>query len=108
MQHRLVQVREARADYGWLRDALWGRIAELKRYPTLAKANHWEGKVVAEVVIREDGTAVDLQVAESSGRPILDQDALAVIMKASPLTLKHALGRQTVTLLGPISCKLDG
>lgn len=108
VQHRLVKVRQTQADYGWLRDALWGRIEELKRYPAQARANHWEGKVVVEVVIRDDGTVVNLQVAESSGWAILDQEALAVMKKASPLMLKHPLGKPSVTLLVPISYKLDG
>lgn len=108
VQHRLVTVRQTQADYGWLQDALWGRIEELKRYPAQARANHWEGKVVVEVVIRDDGTVVNLQVAESSGRVILDQEALAVMRKASPLILKHPLGKPSITLLVPISYKLDG
>lgn len=108
VRHRVVKVRQTQADYGWLRDALWARIVELKRYPVQAKNNHWEGKVVVEVVIREDGTVVSLQVAESSGRAILDQEAMEAVKRASPLTLKHPLGQPSVTLLVPISYKLDG
>jgi len=108
VQQRLVQYRQTQADYGWLRSALWGRIEELKRYPIEARANHWEGKVVVEVVIRHDGEVVGLKIAESSGRAILDQEALTVMRKASPLKLKHALGRPSITFLVPISYRLDG
>ena len=108
VQQRLVQYRQTQADYGWLRNALWGRIEELKRYPTEARTSHWEGKVVVEVVIRNDGEVVGLKIAESSGRAILDQEALAVMRKASPLVLKHSLGRPSITLLVPISYKLEG
>ena len=108
VQQRLVQYRHTQADYGWLRDALWRRIEDLKRYPTQARANHWEGKVVVKAVIRDDGTVVDLRIAESSGQPILDQEALAVMMKASPLILKHPLGKPSITMLIPISYRLDG
>ena len=108
VQQRLVQHRQTQMDYGWLRNALWRRIEELKRYPTEARINHWEGKVVVEVVIRDDGEVVGLKIAESSGRAILDQEALAVIRKASSLTLKHSLGRPSITLLVPISYKLEG
>jgi protein TonB len=108
VQQRLVQYRQTQTDYGWLRNALWGRIEELKRYPTQARTNHWEGKVVVEVVIRNDGEVVGLRIAESSGRAILDQEALAVMRKASPLVLKHSLGGPSVTLLVPISYKLEG
>lgn len=108
VQHRVVQYRQTQADYGWLRDTLWKRIQELKRYPALARTNHWEGKVVVAAVIREDGTVVGLRIAESSGRPILDQEALSVMKQASPLTLKHPLGKPQVTILIPISYRLDG
>lgn len=113
MEHRLVEYRkvlhrEPRADYGWLRDALWGRIEELKRYPTLARTNHWEGKVVVSAVIRDDGEVTGVQIAETSGRAVLDEEAMAVMKKASPLRLKHPLGQRQITILIPISYRLDG
>lgn len=108
VQQRLVQYRHTQMDYGWLRNALWGRIEELKRYPTQARSNHWEGRVVVQAVIRDDGTVADLMIAESSGQPILDQEALAVMKKASPLILKHPLGKPSITMLIPISYRLDG
>lgn len=107
VQHRLIKVRETQADYGWLRGALWDRIHELKHYPSQARENHWEGKVVVQAVIRADGTIVDCEVVESSGRAILDQEALEVMKKASPLTLRHPLGKPNITLLIPINYRLD-
>lgn len=112
-EHRLVEYRQVlhrdtRADYGWLRDALWGRIEELKRYPTLARTNHWEGKVVVSAVIRDDGEVTGVQIAETSGRTVLDEEAVAVMKKASPLRLKHPLGQRQITILIPISYRLDG
>lgn len=108
VQQRVVRHRETQADYGWLRDSLWRRIEELKRYPAQAKMNHWEGKVVVEAVIREDGSVVGLSIAESSGRAVLDQEAMMVMKKASPLALKHPLGKPQITILVPISYRLDG
>lgn len=112
-EHRLVEYRnvlhrETRVDYGWLRDALWGRIEELKRYPTLARTNHWEGKVVVSAVIRDDGEVTGVQIAETSGRTVLDEEAIAVMKKASPLRLKHPLGQRQITILIPINYRLDG
>lgn len=106
--HRDVQYRRTQADYGWLRDLLWKRIEELKRYPTLARANHWEGKVVVAAVIRDDGEVVGVRIAETSGRALLDEEAMAVIKKVSPLTLKHPLGQRQITILIPINYRLDG
>lgn len=108
VEYRQVQHRETRADFGWLRDALWNRIEELKRYPALAKMNHWEGKVVVSAVIRDDGEVMGVQIAETSGRAVLDEEAMAVMKKASPLRLKHPLGQRQITILIPISYRLDG
>lgn len=112
-EHRLVEYRQilhrdTRADYGWLRDTLWGRIEELKRYPALARTNHWEGKVVVSAVIRDDGEVTGVQIAETSGRAALDEEAMAVMKKASPLKLKHPLGQRQITILIPINYRLDG
>jgi protein TonB len=113
LEHRMVQYlpvqyRRTQADYGWLRDLLWKRIEELKRYPAQAKFNHWEGKVVVQAVIKADGTVGDVRVAESSGHALLDEEALVVMRKASPLTLKHQLEKSQITILVPISYRLDG
>ena len=108
VEHRQVVHRETRADFGWLRDTLWNRIEELKRYPALAKMNHWEGKVVVSAVIRDDGEVMGVQIAETSGRAVLDEEAMAVMKKASPLRLKHPLGQRQITILIPISYRLDG
>ncbi len=108
VEYRQVQHREMRADFGWLRDTLWGRIEELKRYPVLARMNHWEGKVVVSAVIRDDGEVMGVQIAETSGRAVLDEEAMAVMKKASPLRLKHPLGQRQITILIPINYRLDG
>ncbi len=108
VEYRQVLHRDMRADYGWLRDALWGRIEELKRYPALARTNHWEGKVVVSAVIRDDGEVTGVQIAETSGRTVLDEEAIAVMKKASPLRLKHPLGQRQITILVPINYRLDG
>jgi len=108
VQQRLVHYRRTQADYGWLRDMLWKRIEELKRYPRIARENHWEGRVVVQAVIKADGTVGELSVAESSGHALLDEEALVVMRKASPLTLKHQLEKSQITILVPISYRLEG
>ncbi len=63
--------------------------------------------MVVEAVIREDGMILALHVAESSGYDILDQNALDVLWKLSPLTLAHPLGRPQLTILVPLTYRLD-
>jgi len=107
---RELPVRSAPAtkvDYGWLAEALWSKVEQLKRYPHMARMNRWEGRVVLRVVIREDGHLLDLAVAESSGHSVLDQDALEILRQASPLKLKHPLGKSQVVVQVPISYRLQ-
>jgi protein TonB len=107
-QQRLVHYRRTQADYGWLGDMVRKRIEELKQYPRIARENHWEGRVVVQAVIKADGTVGDLTVAESSGHALLDEEALAVMRKAFPLTLEHQLEKSQITILVPISYRLEG
>jgi periplasmic protein TonB len=93
-------------DYDWLMKALLGRVNELKNYPVMARMNRWEGKVVLRAVIREDGQVLMVDVQESSGRSILDNDAMETLKKASPLKLDHPLGKPQVAILMPISYSL--
>ncbi len=97
----------AKRDYGWLAEALWGRIEQLKRYPPAARLNRWEGKVVLRAVIKEDGRIADLKIAQSSGHNVLDQDALGLMQQASPIPLKQPLGHPQVVVHIPISYKLE-
>ena len=94
-------------DFGWLADALWNRVEQLKRYPHIARMNRWEGKVVLRGVIKADGQVVNLEIAESSGYSVLDRDALEIMKQASPLKLKHPLGQPQVVVQVPISYKLE-
>jgi protein TonB len=96
----------AKPDYEWLMKALLGRINELKNYPHLARINHWEGKVVLRAVIKDDGQVLMVDVQESSGRSVLDNDAMETLRKASPLKLEHPLGKPQVAILMPISYSL--
>jgi protein TonB len=96
-----------RPDYGWLAEALWNKIEQLKRYPRTARSNRWEGTVVLQAVIKADGYLQDLTVVESSGHPLLDRDAQETLRQACPLKLKHAMGQPLVVVHVPISYRLD-
>jgi len=93
-------------DYGWLAETLRDRIEQLKRYPPMARMNNWQGKVVLKFVVREDGTVENLEVVQSSGHTVLDEAAMETIRQASPLPLKHALGKPRVTFQFPINYAL--
>jgi periplasmic protein TonB len=90
------------ADYGWLEEALRSKVQELKRYPSIARMNNWEGRVVLRAVIKDNGEVAELEVAESSGHAVLDAAAIEAMKRASPLKLPHPLGRSYVVLHVPI------
>ncbi|HET9846104.1 MAG TPA: TonB family protein [Nitrospira sp.] len=96
-----------KTDYSWLTQELVARLEQSKRYPYLARMNRWQGKVVVQAVVRDDGQVVSLKIAESSGHTILDNDAMELIRKISPLQLKHPLGRSQVALLVPVGYALQ-
>jgi protein TonB len=97
---------QTKADYSWLTQELLSRLERSKRYPYAARMNRWEGKVVVQAVVRDDGQVVSLRIAESSGHSILDNDAMELIRKISPLHLKHPLGQAQVALLVPVGYSL--
>lgn len=92
----------AKADYRWLAESLWRRVAELKRYPNSARMNGQEGKVVLKAVIRSDGQLADVFVQKSSGYSALDEAAMEAVRLACPLYVKHAIGKPQIVVSLPI------
>ncbi len=95
-----------KADYSWLAQELLARLERSKRYPYAARMNRWEGKVIVRAIVRDDGAVVSLQIAESSGHAVLDNDAMELIRQVSPIKLKHPLGKEQVALLVPVGYSL--
>lgn len=91
-----------RPDYGWLIESVSKRLAELKRYPVTARSNGLEGKVVLRVVIRADGQLAEVMVQKSSGYEELDMAAMETLREASPLRLRHELGRAQIAITVPL------
>jgi len=95
-----------KADYTWLTEELLSRLQGSKRYPYAARMNRWEGKVIVRAVIRDDGQVVSLQIAQSSGHAVLDDNAMELIRQVSPIQLKYPLGKNQIALLVPIGYSL--
>jgi len=74
---------------GETRDSYLGRLlAQLnrfKQYPRAARQAHIEGVVMLHFVMGADGKVESFEIAKSSGRPVLDAEALALIQRAQPL-----------------------
>jgi len=96
-----------KGDYKWLAESLHRRIIELRHYPSTARLNGWEGKVVLKVSIRQDGQLKDVEVVKSSGHESLDQAAMEAVRRACPLHMKHELTAPMVVLHLPVSYSLN-
>ena len=74
---------------GETRDSFLGRLlAQLnrfKQYPRAARQAHIEGVVMLHFVMDAEGRVLSFEIAKSSGRPVLDNEALALIQRAQPL-----------------------
>ncbi len=93
---------EVKADNRWLAESLWRRVAELKRYPSFARLNGQEGKVILKAVIRSDGQLADVFIQKSSGYSTLDEAAIEAVKLACPLHMKHAIGKPQIVVSLPI------
>lgn len=94
------------------RDAFLGRLlAQLnrfKQYPRTARAAHIEGVVMLHFVMDADGKVTSYEIAKSSGRPVLDQEALALIQRAQPLpALPAGYPTRTLDAVVPIEFSLN-
>jgi len=60
-------------------------IKSKERYPDRARRQRWQGTVIIALSLSVEGKVKDISVAESSGRDILDDAALEMVRRASPL-----------------------
>ncbi|MFQ5693018.1 MAG: energy transducer TonB, partial [Nitrospinota bacterium] len=70
--------------YRSYRDAIWKRVNDRLFYPESAAAEKVGGKVVIRFEVTRDGRLATLELIESSGFPIFDEEALMAIRRAAP------------------------
>ena len=83
-------------------------IAKHKSYPKIAQMRGWEGEVMLDLKIDENGNVISAKVRESSGHEALDNQALEMVRKASPFpTPPDALRSHTFNISVPVLFKLE-
>jgi protein TonB len=97
---------------GETRDSYLGRVlAQLNRfrqYPRAARQAKIEGVVMLHFVMDADGKVVSSEIAKSSGRPVLDAEALALIQRARPLpALPADFPTRTLDAVVPVTFSLN-
>ena len=96
---------------GETRDSYLGRLlAQLnrfKQYPRAARQAHIGGVVMLHFVMDADGRVQSFEISRSSGRPVLDAEALALIQRAQPLpALPADYPTRTLDAIVPIEFSL--
>ncbi len=82
-------------------------VAKYKEYPNIALMRNWQGEAIIEVVISGAGKVLESKVHTSSGYDVLDKQALKMVNKG-PLPLPpEALRSRAITILIPISFKIE-
>jgi TonB family protein len=87
---------------------LLGQLNHFKQYPNSARKAHIEGVVMLHFIMDADGRVTSFEIAKSSGRPILDAEALALIQRAQPLpAIPASYPTRTLDAIVPIEFYLD-
>lgn len=94
------------------RDAFLGRLLgqlnRFKQYPRAARQAHIQGVVQLHFVMDAQGKVLSFEIAKSSGRPVLDAEALALIQRAQPLpALPADYPTRTLDAIVPIEFYLN-
>jgi protein TonB len=79
--------------------AVLSHLNRFKRYPDAARVRGIQGIVKIEFKIDREGRLLDSHVAQSSGSPTLDAEALATLRRADPLPAPPAKTAETAFYL---------
>jgi protein TonB len=94
------------------RDAFLGRLLgqlnRFKQYPRAARQAHIQGVVMLHFIMDAEGKVTFFEIAKSSGRPVLDAEALALIQRAQPLpAIPAGYPTRVLDAVVPIEFSLD-
>ena len=79
-------------DLSWLLTLLQQNLAEALRAPNANRPTDVGGRVILRVTVRESG-ALGSVIEQSSGHALLDEEAMNLVKRVSPLMLSHPLER---------------
>jgi periplasmic protein TonB len=87
---------------------LLAQLNRFKQYPRAARQAHIQGVVMLHFVMDGEGKVLSYEIAKSSGRPVLDAEALALIQRAQPLPpLPAGYPTRTLDAIVPIEFSLS-
>ncbi|MGH8678208.1 MAG: energy transducer TonB [Burkholderiales bacterium] len=84
------------------------QIKRFQKYPMVAQRRGWEGTAEVLVQIAADGRVTAVSLHRSSGRDILDEEALQMVRRAAPLPqAPQGLRGRKISITVPISFRLQ-
>ena len=86
---------------------LLAQLNRVKQYPRAARQAHIEGVVMLHFVMDAQGKLVSFEIAKSSGRPVLDNEALALIQRAQLPPLPAGFPTSSLDAVVPIQFSLN-
>jgi periplasmic protein TonB len=86
---------------------LLAQLNRVKQYPRAARQARIEGVVMLHFVMDAQGKLVSFEIAKSSGRPVLDNEALALIQRAQLPPLPPGFPTDTLDAVVPVQFSLD-
>lgn len=92
-----------RPDYGWLQQAIFRRLEELKRSSNPFLDHSQPFKVMVKAVVSREGNLLDSIIVKSSGLERIDQEAMALVQRAFPMQFDRTLDRQQIVMRIPIT-----
>ena len=88
---------------------LLAQLNRFKQYPLAARKAHIQGVVMLHFVMDAQGRVLRSDIAKSSGRPVLDAEALALVQRAQPLPpLPADYPTRTLDAVVPVEFSLNG
>lgn len=86
---------------------LLAQLNRVKQYPRAARQARIEGVVMLHFVMDAEGKLISFEIARSSGRPVLDNEALALIQRAQLPPLPPGFPASSLDAVVPIVFSLD-
>jgi protein TonB len=98
-------INAARSAYG---SALAREFAKHRKYPQVARMRGWQGTVKVSLQIDAEGNGSNPAISESSGKQMLDDQALETVKKAMPLPLPPEILRgKAFSIIVPVVFRLE-
>jgi len=83
------------------------RLEELKRFSRPWLGDSTTLKVLVKAVISNSGELMETEVVKSSGLTRIDQEALALVQRAFPVSLDEVIDRPQIVMRIPVTYSRD-